>query len=84
MELFTLCVSAHACDKSEGKSGSWHRIANNVWSVYLFVGAASYFLETSVFNAKGVDPNQTPHSDLGLHCLPMSLLWDAGLKCFKK
>ena len=34
-------------------------------------------------NANSVDPNQTPQnphfvaSDLGLHGLPMSLLWDA-------
>ena len=30
-------------------------------------------------NGNSVDPDQTPHSaasDLGLHCLPMSLLWD--------
>ena len=33
-----------------------------------------------VINANSVDPDQTPHSaasDLGLHCLPMSHLWDA-------
>ena len=23
-------------------------------------------------NRNSVDPDQTPHSDLGLHCLPMS------------
>ena len=43
----------------------------------------SSFVEISELNANGVDPNQTPRSaasDLGLHCLPMSLLWDAGLK----
>ena len=26
---------------------------------------------------QSVDPDQTPRSDLGLHCLPISLLWDA-------
>ena len=34
-------------------------------------------------NANIVDPNQMPCSvapDLGLHCLPMSLLWDAKYK----
>ena len=39
-----------------------------------------YILE---FNANSVDSDQTPRSvasDLGLHCLPMSLLWDARLK----
>ena len=30
------------------------------------------FIEIPVFNANSVDP-----SDLSLHCLPMSLLWNA-------
>ena len=33
----------------------------------------------AVVNANSVDPDQTPRSlasDLGLHCLPMSHLWD--------
>ena len=37
----------------------------------------SFFLYI-YFNANSVDPDQTPRStasDLGLHCLPMSLLW---------
>ena len=36
-----------------------------------------------LLNANSVDPDQTLHdaaSDLGVHCLPMSLLWDARLK----
>ena len=36
-----------------------------------------------VINANSVDPDQTPRSvasDLDLHCLPMSHLWDAGHK----
>ena len=36
-----------------------------------------------VVNANSVDPDQTPRSaasDLGLHCLPMSHLWDARYK----
>ena len=39
-----------------------------------------------MFNANSVDPYQTPRSaasDLGLHRLPMSLLWDARHKWFK-
>ena len=35
------------------------------------------FIEILVFNANSVDPDQTPRSaasDLGLHCLQMSLL----------
>ena len=37
----------------------------------------------SEFNANSVDTDQTSHSaasDLGLYCLPMSLLWDPRLK----
>ena len=37
------------------------------------------FKEIPVFNANSVDPDQMPHSaasDLGLHCLQKSLLWD--------
>ena len=36
-----------------------------------------------ILNANSVDPDQTPRSaasDLGLHCLPMSLLRDAMLR----
>ena len=38
------------------------------------------FIETHAFNSNSVDPDQTPRSaasDLDLHCLPMSLLWNA-------
>ena len=37
------------------------------------------FINISIFNANSVDPDQTPRcaaSDLGLNCLPLSLLWD--------
>ena len=40
----------------------------------------------SELNANSVNPDQTPRSaasDLGLHCLPMSLLWDVRLKWVK-
>ena len=51
-----------------------------VWLVYLL----PCFIEIPVFNANSVDPDQTPRSaasDLGLHCLPVSLfIWDARLK----
>ena len=43
----------------------------------------SCFVEISELNANSVDPDQTPRSassDPGLHCLPMSLLWDASHK----
>ena len=39
----------------------------------------SCFVEISEHYANSVHPDQTPHSGasvLGLHCLPMSLLWD--------
>ena len=42
-----------------------------------------FFLEISELNANSEDPDQTPRyaaSDLGLHCLLMSLLWDTRLK----
>ena len=45
-----------------------------------------FFEEIPELNANSVDPDQTPHSaasDLGLHCLPMSLLWDAMHKWVK-
>ena len=49
------------------------------WLVFIIVR------EISELNANSVDPDQTPHSaasDLGLHGLPMSLLWDARLEWF--
>ena len=51
--------------------------------LFPILGVSSLFprllliIETSVLNANSVDPDQMPHSaasDLGLHCLPMSLL----------
>ena len=44
------------------------------------------FLEIHVPNANSVDPDQTPRcaaSDLGLYCLPMSILWGTRHKWFK-
>ena len=41
------------------------------------------FARIPVLYANSVDSDQMPHSavsDLGLHCLPMSLLWNARLK----
>ena len=43
-------------------------------------------MEIIELNANSVDPDQTPRSaasDLGLHCLPMFLLWDARHKWVK-
>ena len=44
------------------------------------------FYRLSVLNANCVDPDQTPQdaaSDLGLHYLPVPLLWEARLKWVK-
>ena len=49
-----------------------------VWLVFIII-----FCRISELNANSIDPDQTPHSaasDLGLYCLPMSLLWDARFK----
>ena len=43
-------------------------------------------MEIPVFNANSVDPDQTPHavaSDMGLHYLPASFLWDTRHKWVK-
>ena len=42
------------------------------------------FVEISVLTANSVDPDQPPTSDLSLHCLSMSLLWDTGRKWIKQ
>ena len=39
-----------------------------------------FIIKIHVLNANSEDLDQTPRSaasDLGLHCLPMSILWDA-------
>ena len=65
---------------------SLDRVISNrkgVWLVLLL----KCFIEKSIFNATSVDPDQTPRSsasDLVLHCLPMSLLWDARHKWVKR
>ena len=44
------------------------------------------FIEIPLFNVNSVDSDQTPHSaasDLGLHCLPMSILRDTRHKWVK-
>ena len=47
--------------------------------VWLFFNIVM-FIEISNLNANSVDPNSIGSDDLGLHCLPMFLLWDARLK----
>ena len=49
-------------------------------------GVTYLLLKRSIVIANTVDSDQTPRSvasDLGLHCLQMSLLWDARLKRIK-
>ena len=44
------------------------------------------FVEILELNAKSINPYQTLRSvasDLGLYCLPNTLLWNAGHKCVK-
>ena len=48
-----------------------------------FIITMLYRNSCTVFNANSVDPAQTLRSvasDLGLHCLSMSLLWNASHK----
>ena len=52
----------------------------NVWIIFLLLLC---FKEIPAFNANSAGPDQTPQnvaSDLGLHCLPLSLLRDARFK----
>ena len=44
--------------------------------IFLILPRFFFFLEITAFNANSTDPDQTPQnaaSDLGLHCLPLSL-----------
>ena len=53
----------------------------------LSVFIITMFIEIPVLIANSVDLDQTPRSaasDPGLHCLQMSLLWDASLKWVKR
>ena len=54
-------------------------VIRDVW----LVSFITMFIYMPVLNANSVDPDQTPRSaasDLGLHYLPISHLWDARLK----
>ena len=59
------------------------------WLFYLslWIGPFPFILEIPVLNVNSVDPDQMPHSvasDLGLHCLPVSLFWGARHKWVKE
>ena len=50
------------------------------------VSFISSMFHNNIFDANNVDPDQTPRSavsDLGQHCLPLSLLWDTRYKWIK-
>ena len=46
-----------------------------VWCTFSFL----FYFEWIFLVATNEDSDQTPRSDLGLHCLPMSQKWDARL-----
>ena len=57
-----------------------------IYRVAGYISLIPSFVESPFFNANSVDPDQKPRSaasDLGLYCLPLSLLWDAKLKWVK-
>ena len=72
-------------------SGLFHlslldRFISNSRGIWFVFSVLSFIIEIHVLNANSVDPDQMPHSvasDLGLHCLPMSLLWDTRHKWVK-
>ena len=53
---------------------------------FVYVKVLPFIIEIPVFDANSADPDLTPHSsasDLGLHCLLISILWDARHKWVK-
>ena len=64
----------------------YHNYLDGCISSLRYAWLLSYFIEIPAFSANSVDPDQTPRSaasDLGQHCLPMSILWDARYKYVK-
>ena len=52
---------------------------------YIIITAFLFFIKVHIFNANRVDPDQTPRSaasDLGLHCLQITLLGVARTNAF--
>ena len=87
---------AHSKNVGRAITHSWRvdSLTSTFWTCLFPVeGIFGYFLlspacliEIPVPNANSIDTDQTPRaasSDLGLHCLPMSLLWDARPKWIK-
>ena len=79
--LFPFSILAHLCRVDSSTSVLWT-------SPFPLLEMSGYFLSPSfiyipTLNANNVDPDQSPRSvasDVGLHRLPMSYLWDARLK----
>ena len=69
--------SGHFYIYSLDRSISYRR---GVWLFFFLL--LPYFVEIPVFNASNISSGQAPY-DLGLHYLPMSLLWDARHKWVK-
>ena len=75
----------HLCRVDYSTSALWTGIFSKegVSGKFLLIAC---FLEIPICNASTVDPDQALRSvasDLGQHCLPMSLLWDARHKWVK-
>ena len=72
-------VDTHLCRVDSSISTIWTG-PFSIEGLYCYLLLLPWFIRCSVFNANNVDPDQTPRSaasDLGPHCLPMPLLWDA-------
>ena len=66
---------------------SLDRSINNRRDVWLVFFILPCFIANPEFHANSVDPDQKPRyaaSDLGLHCLPISILWDARHKLIEQ
>ena len=78
LSLVAVKELTHLCRVDSATSTLWTGpVPTEGVSVYFLLLLC--FIKISVSNANIVDPDQMPHSaasDLGLHCLPMSLLWD--------
>ena len=71
IHLLTLCILVDSYNVMLDESIYHFR---GVWSVLLLL----FYFCWKILLANNVDPDQMPHymaSDLGLHCLPMTLLW---------
>ena len=64
-----------------------HSLGRSISGVWLGFIITMFYRKACCLNANTVDPDQTPRfaaSDRDLHCLPVSLFWNARLKWVKK